>query len=241
MYRDGASAAIRVPRTAEEWTALGYAAPSSGALLQESGEPMTDSYGARPVDVSGTVEYQQAGPSGWTGYFVHTTETAAEGAWWTNSSGINPALHSIFALCYVKFTTITGTRSVLRLGVQSATVGGGGLLCRITSGGLPQSLNNGATVNGAVDHRDGAVHPVGLGWNLATGVLDVYTDLESVTGPVDNSVVTDGAVKGIGGAGGASPPDALWRCMYWWVDTDATDIMADVSTFYEALGWTVAW
>lgn len=243
-YWDGG---VRVPQTLAAWTAADLVEPDSYHLMQSAGSPVPDVRGARDLVATGTPDFQQAsGAAGWLKFITGLTQDAVVESLIYNAAGpYNPSLDDVLYLCYANFIASgANTRQFQRMGSGGVGVGSGAQLTRARTDGTLQVVNNGATVNGALDHR-GQYRPYLFPYDrsnvlgLGAGYLGLYTNIEKIDGPVDLTSA-NAAQKGIGGTGAALAPELDLRFNCTWYGATARAMFAiGMKVILQRLGWTV--
>lgn len=234
-----------MPETAAQWVAAGLVAPNSEHLMQAAATPVADAIDALPLQETGTPDYQQTGPAGWSKFFINLTENAVVESLIYNSASYNPALDDVLELTYTNFITSgANSRQFMRMGNGSVAVGGGGQIIRCRTTGTIQVVNNGATALSTLDHRN-QVRPYLMPYDrsnvlgLGAGYLGLYTDIERTDGPVDLTS-TNSAIKGLGGVGAALAPLLQLRLHCTWYGASARAMFAiGMKTVLQRLRWTV--
>lgn len=197
------------PASAAEWTELlagsGIANPSILLLCQESTGPLADSISTFTFAATDSPLYQQAVP-GWASVGVALTEGST--ARFTNSDSGLPDLSttSCMAFAWVTFPAPTGGyshESVLTLGPGASYVAA---QVADDSPYYLEAQSDAVIVTGSTSELlfDGNVHPLIVQYDHTNAVVNIQTDLETISPPIGTP---SGQKIWLGGDNGVD----LWR------------------------------
>jgi hypothetical protein len=231
------------PNSLEEWELLeddeGIPVPNYYFRGQETSGDLTDEVqGATMIDTL-TPLYQQT-LTDWSMKWLRTNEVATEGFHATAGQLWNTNVQSVVWVFYFRVITMPGGLRVL------AMLSGAGAYVSLNGSGIIQ-LRNSGTTTGTYNYDDGEEHFCAVEYICGAGILGhsgagtwrLSTDKEQLTGTWE---ICPDDVKGIGGCGTFTPPEAYYIPGEAWVGTDAEAVSTlGVDTMMEARGWTLAY
>ncbi len=230
-----ATAGIRAPVNAYQWTTLLGYTPTSLWLCQEaSPNNLADSIGSQTLTAANTPLYNQA-QAGWTRTALQLGNST--GQRFAHATFANSATTSLFALAYAGYHSGTVTAG------NHTFVYGGNNDVSLTNGDAANETKvryrEGTNiVEGANTLAVGTVYPIGLLRNITGTTARAYSDTEKLSPTYD---VTAGTVLSLGCAAGST--SSPLNFVYFVVWSGATAEMSDatIKAIYTALGWAPSW
>jgi hypothetical protein len=175
--------------------------------------------------------YQQT-VSGWTRYFVGTTDGVAGQRFTTTDASLDAGSGvSMAMLVYMAWDSASARRLFIAGGDNNT-------LRSVASTGQIRSFHNGTGTSSTADLGDTTVRPYIWYRNATSNASGLLTLAEALVGTHDETA-TSAAQRGIGAPGANLAATSKVGLVSYWTGADAETIAARATL--TTLGWTVAW